>query len=386
MKNFKYIGFLILLFSGVFIINSCTDDDFETPSPSTIADFEYTVDNNSTSPCTITFKNKSIEAVSYQWDFGDTTSSTDINPTKLYTKPGVYTITLKASPKTSLYYNKLIKTRTIIIKDPSAGAVKTIYFTDRSTSCVRYYALNGNAPVVQNFGHTALTKPYGMTIDTANNNVFVSDYTTSTIYRYNMDGFGLTTIADVNNNPLIKAPIGMFVYSSKLYWCQEGGIYRCNLDGTSPEVWISTPITSAPEMPIHMAFDAASQTIYFTNDKYAYTGGVYKVKLDGTGMTKLVDGTNGGGIDIDIAGGKIYYADFDKGLCMANLDGSNEVVINTSINGVFVWGIAINKNEGKIYWGNKTAQTFNRSNLDGSNPEVLISNVKPHAIAIDKFR
>lgn len=386
MKKIQHFSLVILVSLVSFFLNACSEDEFETPSPSTIADFDFTVDNNSTAPCTFSFKNKSIEAVGYEWDFGDSTTSIEANPSKLFTKPGVYTITLKASPKTSMYYNKLIKTRTIIIKDPLAGAVKTIYFTDRSTSCVRYYALDGNAPVVQDFGHTALTKPYGIAIDTANNYVFVSDYTSSTIYRYDMSGFGLTTVADVNNNALISGPIGLFVYGSKLYWCQEGGIYRCNLDGTSPEIWIAMPSTSSPEMPIHMAFDAATETIYFTNDKYEFSGGVYKVKLDGTGMTKLVDATNGGGIDIDIAGGKIYYADYDKGLCMANLDGTNEVVINSSINQVFVWGIAVNKTEGKIYWGNKTAQTFNRSNLDGSNPEILISNVKPHAIAIDKFR
>jgi PKD repeat protein len=51
-------------------------------------------------PLTVTFTNTSqslSEITSYLWDFGDTATSTDPNPTHIYTANGVYTVTLTAS-------------------------------------------------------------------------------------------------------------------------------------------------------------------------------------------------------------------------------------------------------------------------------------------------
>lgn len=43
-------------------------------------------------PFTVQFQDKSKGAVSWSWDFGDGTSSTDQNPVKTYTKEGIYTV------------------------------------------------------------------------------------------------------------------------------------------------------------------------------------------------------------------------------------------------------------------------------------------------------
>ncbi|GIV22386.1 MAG: hypothetical protein KatS3mg025_0045 [Bacteroidia bacterium] len=45
----------------------------------------------------IRFTNRSQNALSVQWDFGDGTTSTSLNPTHTYTQPGTYTVTLTAS-------------------------------------------------------------------------------------------------------------------------------------------------------------------------------------------------------------------------------------------------------------------------------------------------
>lgn len=46
---------------------------------------------------TVTFNNLSNDAVSYQWDFGDETFSTNANPTKTYEEDGTYIVLLTAT-------------------------------------------------------------------------------------------------------------------------------------------------------------------------------------------------------------------------------------------------------------------------------------------------
>jgi PKD repeat protein len=57
------------------------------------ADFSYT---NDTIPHSIRFRNLSLNATSYEWSFGDNTTSETTNPVHLYPDTGTYTVLLKA--------------------------------------------------------------------------------------------------------------------------------------------------------------------------------------------------------------------------------------------------------------------------------------------------
>gem|GEM_PF-3177629 len=48
-------------------------------------------------PASVAFQNGSLNATSYFWDFGDGTTSTQVNPTHTYTVDGVYTVSLIAT-------------------------------------------------------------------------------------------------------------------------------------------------------------------------------------------------------------------------------------------------------------------------------------------------
>lgn len=52
-------------------------------------------------PLSLTFQNSSTNASSYNWDFGDGTTSTAVNPSHTYTAPGNYTVTLIATDTTT---------------------------------------------------------------------------------------------------------------------------------------------------------------------------------------------------------------------------------------------------------------------------------------------
>lgn len=73
------------------------------PSAIPIADFLYTITNDSIAPATVTFDNQSKDANGYKWDFGDPAStasnpntSTEQRPTHTYINAGNYPVKLTA--------------------------------------------------------------------------------------------------------------------------------------------------------------------------------------------------------------------------------------------------------------------------------------------------
>lgn len=54
--------------------------------------FKYAVDATDTNNFTIQFTDTSKNAVSWRWDFGDNTTSTDPSPTHTYLKSGSYIV------------------------------------------------------------------------------------------------------------------------------------------------------------------------------------------------------------------------------------------------------------------------------------------------------
>src|SRR5687768_3571250 len=80
-----------LVLIGLPLMNSCKK---EKPA----ADFAF-MGNGCTPPCEIVFENRSSNATSYSWDFGDGTSSTEENPAKTYNSGGTFMISLTAKSK-----------------------------------------------------------------------------------------------------------------------------------------------------------------------------------------------------------------------------------------------------------------------------------------------
>lgn len=384
MKRSILIYTILFSILGLVVFEGCEEEN-PVPEPSTIANFTFEATNDQTAPTTIQFTNTSHLATSYLWDFGNGTTSSEASPVVTFSEPGSYNVTLTVGATHDVYYNKLIKEVTLQVKDPTAGKTKTLYFTDRTTHSVRYVILDDNAPVVQDFGHTGLDKPYGMVIDTANARVIVSDYREGVIYSYDLEGFDLQIVIDINN-PVLTDPFGLEIIGNKLYWGTEGAIGRCNMDGSEAAIFIPMTTTAKPEMAIDIAWDYLAGNFIFSNDKYEFSGGMFSVDFNGTTFTELVAGTNGGAIALDVENNKMYYADFEKGICMANLDGAGETVIAAEMTDTYCWGMAIDLDAGKIYWSDKTNGIIVRANLDGSEKEDFVTNCNPYAIAIDMYR
>lgn len=65
-----------------------------TVYPAALANFSYSPSNPSSLAPTVVFNDLSSNAVNWQWDLGDTTYSTDQNPTHTYSYPGNYLVKL----------------------------------------------------------------------------------------------------------------------------------------------------------------------------------------------------------------------------------------------------------------------------------------------------
>jgi len=380
-------GYISILSIAFLFITACEEKDFPVPEPSTQAGFSYTVSNGSIAPATVTFSNKSINASSYQWDFGAFGTSTDENPSLEISIPGSYTVSLTVGAEnTDLYYNNLVASAEIIIRDEP---VKKLFFSDRNEGNIKYTALDDSPlPVLQGFEHTGLVKPYGMAVDTTTGKVYVSDASAGIIYSYNNDGSNLEILIDFDDDHL-DLPYGVQVYEGMLYWADTEGIIRANLDGTGSEVFIPIGTDSPPELAIDFVFDYLNNKLYFTNDKYDYSGGVYRVNYDGSGMEKIVDGTDGGAMAIDPENNRLYYYDYLKGMCINNLNGDQEVVFDATNLGAFTWGMALDKENGRLYYPNRASGTVMTAKADGSEVKVFIpaeAEINPNAMAIDTYR
>jgi PKD repeat protein len=383
----KIIVPLIVACCGIalFILYSC-DESFPVPHPSTQSMFSFTVDNNSIAPATVTFTNLSKNATSYSWDFGNGEISTEENPQVTYNEAGNFTVSLTVgSDNPDLHYNTLTSNKTVVIK---SNPVKRLFFGDRVLGVVKYVDLDDSPfPILQQFSHSGIGKPYGMTVDTTNAKVYVTDYRYQFMYRYNVDGSNVEILMS-EPTPNFDSPFGIVVIQDMIYWADSAGIHKANLDGTNPQVHIALG-PSVPEMPLDLDYDHTNQIFYFSNDKYEFSGGIFRVNFDGTGLTELVSGTNGGAIGIDVANNRMYYFDYDKGMCLNTLDGQNEVVFDASVLGMMTWGLAIDKDGGKIYYSNRVSMNVMRANLDGSVVEVFIpaeAEINPNAMAIDIAR
>ena len=108
ITKFKLVSVFVLA-----LLLGCESDD-STLLPTILSNFTFTLDEDTG---TVEFINISEKATSYQWDFGDGDTSTEINPIKTYTVSGTYTVVLTATNTagaTSTFEDEI----TIVIKEP----------------------------------------------------------------------------------------------------------------------------------------------------------------------------------------------------------------------------------------------------------------------------
>jgi low density lipoprotein receptor-related protein 5/6 len=207
----------------------------------------------------------------------------------------------------------------------------------------------------------------------------------SKVQSANLDGGGVQTLVASGLDG--AWPIEIDAMHGKMYWADVnyGWIQRADLDGSNVEtVTVGVPIDD----PAGLAIDPLRQELYWSDFVYHK---ICKTNLVTHTTTTLVSGVPKPiGMELDLAAGKLYWADFGQAgqlvgrIQRANLDGSGVEDLVTGLPNPR--DIALNLAGGKMYWPDLDTNSIYRANLDGSNATVFISPAGgSRAVAVDPW-
>ena len=168
--------------------------------------------------------------------------------------------------------------------------------------------------------------------------------------------------------------------ADKLYWTDDRGIHRVDLDSGNMETPVPVPLVS----PIGIAVDTKSGKIYWADFN---TRKIQRANLDGTNIEDIITAKLGYPyyVAVDTSGGKLYWTD-TRIIQRSNLDGTEvEELVTWKDGASWPQDIAVDSNGKKIYWADSDTRKIQRSNLDGTNIEDLVTEglQNPQRIALD---
>jgi hypothetical protein len=160
-------------------------------------------------------------------------------------------------------------------------------------------------------------------------------------------------------------------FAADIYWSDDVGrtIMRGDSAGSPPQM-ILGPINGLSE-PRGIALDMAGGKIYFADNGLNIIG---RANLDGSGAEELI--RSGiqfpADVELDLTNHKLYWADRDNGyIRRANLDGSGVENVRTVADPYF---FELDVAGGKVYWSNGDGPSIFRANVDGSGPiETIVT-------------
>ncbi|MFT5251434.1 MAG: hypothetical protein ACI87N_000413 [Flavobacteriales bacterium] len=297
MKQFinrvKQISILILTIS----LFGCTSDDASVPK--VIAGFTYTL-NPTTG--TVTFLNTSENARNYVWDFGDKTTSIEIDPIKTYAA-GKYTVVLIA--KNEAGASATFESVITILPPPVVCTPETVQSLAAADFNVTFQAENTTATIVAD--GAAIIRVTNPDFDNAINKS--------------------CQVGKITRDPALQFANNQFNFASKFDFTTKTG-YKIKVWSATPETSVTVKLegTGATEKTVKTTKTSAWEELTFDftaadSNKFnkivlffnlgTNTPGVFYIddfKLYGTGS-----GSGGGGTPPAFNSGLLVNGDFQSG-------------------------------------------------------------------------
>lgn len=186
------------------------------------------------------------------------------------------------------------------------------------------------------------------------------------LYRANLDG-SLMELLESDMDPLNvnmrEEGLAVDPLRGKVFiTSQSNSIYALNLDGSNLATPAATPFVRG------VSLDAENGWLYGKRSN----GNLGRFHVDTQAIENLVSIPGGEGVALDLANGKVYWANWSaKTISRSNLNGS---VVEQVVAGITVGpeGLDVDAAGGKIYWAQ--GDGLNRADLNGANIEQLIDN------------
>lgn len=353
-------------------------EDFPVPEASTVPEFSIALSNEGFAPAEAQFTNESIipqEAGnhSYQWTFGDGTSSTEENPTHTYQSAGRYTVKLIITTERGIETEEKI----VVVKNPAAEG-RRLYFGDRNSETFQLAIINEDVPINFALPGDPVARPYGLAVDTINQFLYMADFGGGVIYRADLEG---------NNREIFRTglagPSGLALdlASNNLFWTTDDGVQKADLNDNNVDQ-VETLVTGNGDDPEGLTLDRDNQKIYYVT----YNGGLFTVDYDGSNDSELIPDVLGAAALI--VENNLFFHSYDLDasqhtLKVADLNGNVEGTIASGMDGD-IYGIAFNPDDNKIYWNDQRSGQVVRANLDGTDNEVFLEDntARIYAVAI----
>lgn len=378
MRNFLFIVLL-------FFLGACASIDANFPVPEASIVPKFSVEVLDAEERTIRFNNESIIPevagnASYTWAFGDGNSSTEVSPEHTFESFGEYDVKLVVITSGNGEINEL--TQNVAVLQP-VDIDFTLFYMDVDLLEIIGVG-NSNVNIeLSGFGS-------GIALDKNNGKLYYADDDNLELKRVNIDGSdpevlytGLTGIGSV----------AIDTVESKVYWTNrtDGVVQRGNMDGSGTVETIIDNLSLPEGIAIH------GGKVYVSDvDAPPIGENIYRANTNGSNLEIFVSGAWGYGLGIDPVNERLFFgdqADFDNPddnrLKSVSLADNSDIVTVAELEpigatGSRTYGIAVNAEESKVYWTDRSAGRIKSANFDGSDVKtVLVAEGQPRGIALD---
>jgi PKD repeat protein len=203
-------------------------------------------------------------------------------------------------------------------------------------------------------------------------------YTTPGVFTVTLAATGEGGTASATQDITVAAASSIYFMDSS-----DEIMGKLTLDGSGT---VTTVKDLAGMSGVGIAYDTVHSKIYFSDFYDADTpdGKIWSMNLDGTGLNSIVSGLlDPYGIALDIAGGKIYWADDGGNISRANLDGSSPETGLVHIDTAGFRCVALDLKHSKMYFFDAANDILYVSNLDGTGVAPLIEGIYGYAVYVD---
>ena len=259
--------------------------------------------------------------LTYLWDFGDSNSSTDPNPTHVYAVAGTYNVTQTV---TNAGGSNAI-TQPVTVTDPVAAPIAGFSATPTDLSVAFTSTASGdNLTYLWDFGDGSITS----TEPNPTHAYSVAGTYNVTQTVTNAGGSNTitqpVTVTEPAQQPTL--PTGDIVFTSNRDGNNE--IYVMNTDGTEP-----VNVTSNGANDRHPSWSPDGSRIVFTSDRDNGTNDIYIVAIDTLNVTRLTSDSGNNSQPVwSPDGNKIAFTSDrtgDNDLFVMNADGSEQTQLTT---------------------------------------------------------